>query len=453
MRPDRVAPISLIVEEAVRNALKYAHPSGVSGTISIDCRGLAGGAIEIEIVDDGIGLPETFEPAIEGGFGLSLMRGLSARLDAALSFTSTELGLTVRLHIPPPAAALPRPSPPADTPASELNFHELLKALPVAVYTTDAQGRISFFNEAAVALWGRQPELGELWCGSWRLHWPDGRPMAHGDCPMGVAIREKRSIRGGEAVAERPDGARIPFLAYPTALLDSSGMLLGAVNTLVDISERKQAEESRNLLAREVHHRTKNLLAVVQSIVAAGMDGTRSVKDTREIVLGRLQALAATYDNLITTSWEGVAFDDIIRTELEPFATQVEVGGPSLVLNPQAAQNFTLAVHELATNAAKYGALSLPGGKVSVRWSMEGLNGSSRFSFEWRESGGPAVSPRTRKGFGSLVLERVVAQGFDTPPLVDFAPDGLRYSLSVALDHVVAADVGDEDPGAATAHG
>jgi PAS domain S-box-containing protein len=127
---------------------------------------------------------------------------------------------------------------------------ELLQALPTAVYTTDAAGRITFYNEAAAALWGHRPELGKSeWCGSWRLYWPDGRPMAHDECPMAIALREKRPIRGAEAVAERPDGTRIPFLAYPTPLWDDAGRLTGAVNTLVDITERKRAEYSAQRLA------------------------------------------------------------------------------------------------------------------------------------------------------------------------------------------------------------
>jgi PAS domain S-box-containing protein len=128
--------------------------------------------------------------------------------------------------------------------ASEPQFRQLLEALPAAVYTTDAEGRITFFNQAAADLWGCRPELGkDEWCGSWRLYWPDGRPMRHDECPMAVALKEGRPIRGAEAVAERPDGTRVPFLAYPTPLRDRSGALTGAVNTLIDITERKRKEE------------------------------------------------------------------------------------------------------------------------------------------------------------------------------------------------------------------
>ena len=136
---------------------------------------------------------------------------------------------------------------------------EAIEALPAAIYMTDAEGRLTFYNEAAAELWGCRPELGEnKFCGSWKLYWPDGTPLPHDECPMALALRQRRPIRGMEAVAERPDGTRIPFVPYPTPLFDGSGRLTGAVNMLVDISERKQAEadlaERQAQLAAFVEH-------------------------------------------------------------------------------------------------------------------------------------------------------------------------------------------------------
>src|SRR5690348_13052287 len=135
--------------------------------------------------------------------------------------------------------------------ASELQFRELLEALPAAVYTIDRAGRITFYNEAAADLWGCRPELGSSqWCGSWRLYWPDGRPLPHGQCPMAIALKEGREVRGVEAIAERPDGTRVRFLPFPTPLRDPSGRLIGAINLLMDITERHDAElESARLAA------------------------------------------------------------------------------------------------------------------------------------------------------------------------------------------------------------
>jgi PAS domain S-box-containing protein len=124
-------------------------------------------------------------------------------------------------------------------------WRQLLEALPAAIYTTDAAGRITFFNEAAVELAGHRPKLGrDPWCVSWRLHRPDGTPLSHDESPMAVALREGRPVRGVEVIAERPDGTRVNLLPYPTPLHDSSGALIGAVNVLIDITERKQAEEA-----------------------------------------------------------------------------------------------------------------------------------------------------------------------------------------------------------------
>jgi len=120
----------------------------------------------------------------------------------------------------------------------------MLDALGVAAYTTDAEGRLTFYNEAAAAFWGRRPELGELWCGSYRLFHPDGTPMPLETCPMAIALREGRELRGVQAVAERPDGTRVSFTPYPTVLRDPDGTVIGAVNVLVDVTDRARAEDS-----------------------------------------------------------------------------------------------------------------------------------------------------------------------------------------------------------------
>ncbi len=127
--------------------------------------------------------------------------------------------------------------------ADDARYREFLEALGVAVYTTDANGGITFFNEAAAQLWGRRPELGEEWCGSFRLFWSDGTPMEHGDCPMAIALKEGRAVRGFTAIAERPDGSRVDFQPYPTPLYDRGGQLIGAVNVLVDVTERRRMED------------------------------------------------------------------------------------------------------------------------------------------------------------------------------------------------------------------
>ena len=134
-------------------------------------------------------------------------------------------------------------------------FRDVLEALPAALYVTDAVGLITYYNAAAAALWGHHPALGESqWCGSWKLYWPDGSFLPHDQCPMAIALKEQRSNSGMEAVAERPDGLRVPFIAYPTLLYDGSGATIGAVNMLVDITDRKRAEEYAQRLASIVEY-------------------------------------------------------------------------------------------------------------------------------------------------------------------------------------------------------
>ncbi len=146
-------------------------------------------------------------------------------------------------------------------------FRGILDALPAAVYITDAAGLITYYNEAAAALWGHRPEIGKnQWCGSWKLYWPDGRVLPHDQCPMAIALRERRRVRGMEAVAERPDGSRVPFIPYPTPLYDSSGEFVGAVNMLVDITDRNRDE-----------HDAQHLASIVESsddaIISKNLDG------------------------------------------------------------------------------------------------------------------------------------------------------------------------------------
>jgi PAS domain S-box-containing protein len=151
-------------------------------------------------------------------------------------------------------------SSPVGASPTAMPYRQFLDALGVAVYTTDADGRITFFNEAAATFWGRRPVLGEEWCGSLKLYFPDGTPMGHDECPMAIALHENRPTHGREATAERPDGSRVSFVAYPTPLHGHGTTLIGAVNVLVDVTERRRVQD-----------------ALVQS--AAALRGSNAVKD------------------------------------------------------------------------------------------------------------------------------------------------------------------------------
>jgi PAS domain S-box-containing protein len=611
---------------------------------------------------------------------------------------------------------------------SERHLRSLVGALPSAIYTTDADGRITYYNDAAANMWGYRPELGrDEFCGSWKIYRPDGTPLPHDECPMAIALREKRPIRGMEAVAERPDGVRIPFIPYPTPLFNADGELTGAVNMLVDISERKLAERTvaahldaqtalfeftnrllhagtgrdvheaaldavihaldcdraavllydgsgrmvfaawrglsegyrraveghspwtrdaiepqpiyiedveradlgddlkavvrnegiralgfvplvargrligkfmaycdgprvfgaresglaltiarllgfslerlreeearqralqssqllnaivrtsddaiismdlngtitswnrgaerlygyaldeaagkpiailipparrdeevgllnrirngehiehyetirarkdgslvsislsvspvmdeagrvvgaskiarditaqkqaqvhQELLAQEIQHRTKNLFAVVQAVVARSFEDNRSVADIKSAILSRLQSLAQTHAMLLDHDWSGADLTELVRMETTAYVGRVTIEGPSLTLDAKTAQNFALAVHELATNAVKYGALSNLSGRVHISWSVAD---GGKFTFRWRESGGPPVMQPQRRGFGSTVLDHVMGHYFGAPPLLAYEPAGLTYELNGTLPSV-----------------
>jgi PAS domain S-box-containing protein len=392
--------------------------------------------------------------------------------------------------------ALPLQEPLPDV-ASVEHLNQFLNALPAAIYMTDTDGRITYFNEAAAALWGYRPQLNaDLWCGSWRLFWPDGTPMPHDACPMAIALKERRAVRGGQAIAERPDGSRMPFMAFPTPLHDASGAFVGAINMLIDMSEHQRAEqvshrlaaivessddaiiskdlegviatwnkgaerlfgyleqeaigkpitmlipeqhrdeetrilerirrgeridhfetvrrrkdgtlvsisltvspitdgggrvvgaskiarniteqkrreEQINLLAREADHRTKNLLALAQATVH--LTNGETAAELKIAIEGRLRALANAHTLLAQSRWAGADLRNLALEELSPYCAEDDDGsrarieGPSLMLEQQPAQAIALALHELTTNAVKYGALSIPSGRVAVSWRL-----------------------------------------------------------------------------------
>jgi len=322
--------------------------------------------------------------------------------------------------------------------ARDRRFRQLLAALPVAVYTTDAAGRITFYNEAAAALWGCQPELGKSeWCGSWRLFWPDGTSLPHDQCPMAVALRENRAIRGAEAIAERPDGIRVPFIPFPTPLHDASGTLVGAVNMLVDITDRKRAEDQQALLVRELHHRVKNMLATVQAIMGATARASTTIEEFQQAFTGRIMALARTHSSLAEDEWQAISLRNLLCHELEPYDDgspgRVLLDGPVVDLPSVTAIPLGMAIHELTTNAVRYGALSVLGGSVTVSWALMEEQCHPELTIKWVERNGPAISPPTRKGFGSQLLERVLSNQTGACAMISYDSEGLRAHLAVPL--------------------
>jgi PAS domain S-box-containing protein len=320
--------------------------------------------------------------------------------------------------------------------ASERRLRELLEALPAAIYTTDAEGRITFYNQAAVEMSGRVPKLGsDLWCVTWRLYWPDGTPMRHDECPMAVALKEGRVIRDAEAVAERPDGSRVPFVPYPTPLRDAEGRIVGGINMLVDISARKEAETRQRMLIDELNHRVKNTLATVQSLAGQTARHATDLHDFTDRFEARLMALARAHDLLTKRRWEGADLQGLILEILAPYGGapgRIGVEGPVVDLVPRMVLSLTMALHELTTNSAKYGALSRPSGTLRVSWDQP--HGPDRtLAVEWIEQGGPEVATPVRRGFGTRLVMRCIERDLDGQLDLRYEPSGLQCVMSFPL--------------------
>jgi PAS domain S-box-containing protein len=432
---------------------------------------------------------------------------------------------------------------------------QLFDLLPAAIYVTDPKGRITYYNEAAATLWGCQPKLhSDRWCGSWRLYRPNGTPLPHDQCPMAICLREGRPIRGGEAIVERPDGTRVPFMAFPTPLHDAAGNLVGAVNMLIDVSEHQRAErierrlsaivessddaivskdldgvivtwnkgaerlfgylaeevigkpitilipadrqqeeheilerirrgervdhfeterrrkdgsvvhislsvspvsdefgeivgaskiarditdqkrreELINLLAREADHRTKNLLTVAQATVHLAQGDTPAALKTA--IEGRLKALGNAHALLAQSRWAGADLSKLVAEELAPHAraggSLIETDGPSVMLRPDQAQAMALALHELVTNAVKYGALSVATGRVRIAW---GLRSGNQLFVRWVETGGPRVKPPERQGFGTRVMTRMICDQLNGEVDFDWREEGVICDIATPL--------------------
>ncbi|MFT0862594.1 sensor histidine kinase [Ancylobacter sp. G4_0304] len=247
--------------------------------------------------------------------------------------------------------------------------------------------------------------------------------------------------RKGEIEVEQ-DGSKYWYDLYVEPLRDLSGSTIGLTGAAVDVTERKLNEQHLRLLTREITHRSKNLLAVIQAMARQTARHASSIDEFVEQFSARLQALALSHDLLVQESWHGASLSDMVRSQLGHHLnrenSQVSVVGPDIFLKPEAAQNIGLALHELSTNAAKYGALSVPEGHVTISWARRMPEAGGGFELSWREEGGPPVTAPRSRGFGSLVIERNMSRALDSEVNLTFAPGGLVCDVSVPEQHLAA---------------
>jgi PAS domain S-box-containing protein len=318
---------------------------------------------------------------------------------------------------------------------SEQGFRELLGALPAAIFVTDADGRITYYNQAAVDMWGKRPELGKhRWSDLARYYCADGKPAILRQCPTEVALRKGKSVRGCEAIVERLDGTRTPILPYPTPLRDATGGIVGVVNMTVDITDRKELEDHKNTLISELDHRVKNVLAIVSTVVSRTQETSSSMAEFVAALDGRIKLMATAHELLSCRRWQGIPLAELVHRELAPYATtsNMRIGGPDVVLCAEAGQTLAMVFHELATNAAKFGAISAKAGRVSVRWSlMRNGHAESCLCIRWEESGGPRVVPPTRSEFGTSVVRELVPYELAGTADIMHLPEGVHCKLHI----------------------
>jgi two-component sensor histidine kinase len=273
---------------------------------------------------------------------------------------------------------------------------------------------------------------------AWQPHDKDPKPIVIDDVaaadlaePVGAAVTQER-IRALAFIPVMAEGSLIgKFMTYydaPHAFTEAEMMI--AVNLARRLGfaiEHKRADEARVIATRELQHRCNNLLAVIQAIAHKTLTGT-SVDEARDAFEARLQALARAHRQLLKSSWTGVSLDEVVRQALEPFGTRSAIAGDDVTLTPKDAQNFSLALHELATNAVKHGALSSPDGRIEIAWAVRGDDGGRVLSFRWQERGGPPVVAPSRRGFGTTLLKATFGE-----VRFEYAPEGLMCDIDLPL--------------------
>jgi two-component sensor histidine kinase/PAS domain-containing protein len=248
----------------------------------------------------------------------------------------------------------------------------------------------------------------------YRVVWPNGTTLW---------------LRGhGRVVARTPDGKAHRL-----------------VSIVADVTDRKAAEDQAQFLMHELSHRSKNLLAVIQSISRRTARTATTMEEFESRFGRRLQGLAASHDVLVRNSWEGAPLADLMRQQLMPFmdiqSSRVELTGPDIVVTAEGTQAIGLAIHELATNAIKYGALSVPAGKVKISWAFDSESLASReLLLKWVEQDGPRVVPPSRNGFGHLVIGEMIERSLNAKVALEFVTHGLEWSVSIPATNLVVIE-------------
>jgi two-component sensor histidine kinase len=245
-------------------------------------------------------------------------------------------------------------------------------------------------------------------------------------------IRRGQRVEHYETVRQRKHGSLIDVSLSISPIRNAQGKIIGASKIARDITDRKRSEAQIVTLAREAEHRTKNILTTVQAAVR--FSHSNSPDDLKARIEGRIKALANVHTLFVQSRWRGAELRSLVTQELLPYRsdgeTRVRIKGPDVMLEPNMAQTVAISMHELATNAAKYGALSAADGYVEIEWSC---TRHGRLSLRWTESGGPAVAPPIHRGFGTRVMEKLIGEQHRGQVRFDWRNQGLTCEIALPL--------------------
>ena len=312
-----------------------------------------------------------------------------------------------------------------------------------AMFLMDANGDVTFANPAAERMfgWAEDELLGRKLHDILHYRYPDGRPFPMKECALGRVFTSRRTLSHHEDLFYRKDGSPIPVSCSNAPILHD-GEIVGAALIVRDITERREAEERRQLLLNELNHRVKNTLAIVQGVAQQSFKGETSLPEQRKMFEARLAALSAAHNVLTRQNWEHAQLCEIIERSLVPFqrlrGDRLLVAGPDTRLFPKTAVSLAMAFHELATNALKYGALSNETGRVVVKWHIARGGDGPRLKLMWREEGGPPVEEPKRRGFGSRLIERGLAAELRGTVELEFLRSGLTCLVDAPLPAAAA---------------
>lgn len=311
---------------------------------------------------------------------------------------------------------------------SDERLRSILNNVVAFVALLTPEGTLLETNDLSLEIIGLQPSdvIGKpFWEGAWWSHDSDLQDRLRHSiarAAKGERIREDLVIR-----TAGDNRMVVDFMLAP--MFDEAGLVTHIVQSAIDISERKKAEQHREMLVRELSHRVKNSLATVQTIASHTLRDAQDLDSFREAFIGRLMAISKCHDLLVDATRRDADISQLIRDQVLPYAgssaSQVRMSGPPLLLGAEASHTFGLVLHELATNAAKYGALSTEDGQLDISWKRATDRGKLEAIVEWKETGGPPVSPPTRRGFGSVLIEQSLVYSLGGEARIEYRPEGL----------------------------